>query len=119
MVNRDALFEGMEARYGALPQFLWAKFPQYAVFRHENGKRKWFAVYLPVAAAKIGRQGNGTAALLNLKCPPELVGALRQTACILPAYHMNKEHWISVVLDEADEDLVWQLTAQSRRLTEK
>ncbi|ASK26421.1 MmcQ/YjbR family DNA-binding protein [Neisseria chenwenguii] len=117
-MNQAALFSGIAERYGAEPQYLWAKYPDYAVFRHAGGKRKWFAVYLPVPAEKIGRKG-GAVPLLNLKCPPETVGALRQMRGFLSAYHMNKEHWVSAVLGEADDELIWPLIAESRRLTEK
>lgn len=37
---------------------------------------------------------------LNLKCQPEMGVIWRGAyAAVQPAYHMNKEHWISVVLD--------------------
>lgn len=37
---------------------------------------------------------------MNLKCTPEAGVIWRGAyASILPAYHMNKEHWISVILD--------------------
>ena len=37
--------------------------------------------------------------VLNVKCPSELTGSLRMQDGILPAYHMNKRHWISILLD--------------------
>jgi predicted DNA-binding protein (MmcQ/YjbR family) len=37
---------------------------------------------------------------LNLKCDPELALVLRQNhAAVIPGYHMNKEHWNTVILD--------------------
>ena len=37
---------------------------------------------------------------INLKCDPDLALALRdQYAAIIPGYHMNKQHWNSVILD--------------------
>lgn len=36
---------------------------------------------------------------MDLKCYPENTGSLRKLEGILPGYHMNKEHWISVVLE--------------------
>ena len=49
--------------------------------------------------------------ILNLKCKPDLVAILRDGDQILPAYHMNKKHWISVNLSskiapEQVEDLI-------------
>ena len=37
---------------------------------------------------------------VNLKCSPEWVRFWQQQySAVVPAYHMNKEHWISVILD--------------------
>lgn len=37
---------------------------------------------------------------MNLKCDPEIAAALRDTfASVLPGYHMNKQHWNTVLLD--------------------
>ena len=37
-----------------------------------------------------------------------------------PAYHMNKKHWITIVLDkEVDEPLVQRLLEESYSLVEK
>lgn len=36
----------------------------------------------------------------NVKCDPEKAIALREEfACVLPAYHMNKTHWNTIVAD--------------------
>ena len=56
--------------------------------------------------------------LVNLKCDPLLSGTLRQEPGILPAYHMNKEKWISILLDgSVDTELVKGLLEMSYQLT--
>lgn len=94
--------------------------PETAVFRHgERGR--WFGVWLNVPGRYFGGQGSEFA--LNLKCPPELSAMLRQNfAGILPAYHMNKAHWITVrpalVPREEIEKLLrlsFDLTAPAKR----
>ena len=38
--------------------------------------------------------------LLNLKCPPDHALELRDIfTAVIPAWHMNKKHWNSVILD--------------------
>lgn len=37
--------------------------------------------------------------VLNLKCPPELIGSFIDNKVYFPAYHMNKEHWLSILLE--------------------
>ena len=38
----------------------------------------------------------------NVKCDPERAVELReQHGCILPGYHMNKQHWNTVIIDNS------------------
>lgn len=55
---------------------------------------------------------------INLKVEPEMGAELReQYTAVQPAYHMNKKHWISVVMDGAIPDkLVFQWVDNSYQL---
>ena len=44
--------------------------------------------------------------VVNLKLPIEMFGSFGATAGVYPAYHMNKAHWISVLLPDAPGDLI-------------
>ena len=69
------------------------------VLRHKASK-KWFGILLNAPKEKVGVKGEGEVEVLNLKCDPVLAKGLFEAYCgIMPAYHMNKYHWISVVLD--------------------
>ncbi|MEI7801414.1 MAG: MmcQ/YjbR family DNA-binding protein [Bacteroidota bacterium] len=36
----------------------------------------------------------------NVKCDPELANELREKYdCVLPGYHMNKQHWNTIIVD--------------------
>lgn len=39
--------------------------------------------------------------ILDVKCDPDLVGMIIQTYGFLPGYHMNKRHWITILLDDS------------------
>lgn len=42
---------------------------------------------------------------INLKCDPEKAIELReQYPCVVPGYHMNKQHWNSVFIDGSVND---------------
>lgn len=55
---------------------------------------------------------------VSLKCDPEEGEALRaEFPQITPGYHLNKKHWITIVLDgHVPEDLVEQLIRGSHAL---
>lgn len=55
----------------------------------------------------------------NLKCDPERAIELREEhdGAILPGYHMNKQHWNTLVLDHRlDAELVFELIDHSYEL---
>lgn len=93
--------EYIRMQYGAQPEFLWARLPNAAALRHA-ASGKWFAaIMLEMPRKVIGLPGEGRADILNLKCDPLLVVSLVDGVRYLPAYHMNKQHWLSLVLDGA------------------
>ena len=96
-----AVFAYVKETYGVEPDYPFAKEPDMPVLRHRD-TRKWFGIIQAVAREKLGLPGEGTVQVLNLKCSPLLSGSLRTRPGILPGYHMNREQWISVLLDGTD-----------------
>ena len=90
-------------QYATQPEYLWAKFPDYAILRHSNAKGKWYALIGKIAKTKLGLKEEGETDFINLKCPPDMVSILRQSPPFLPAYHMNKTHWLTILLDHGVE----------------
>ena len=99
-MNRAELTQYILEIYGTEPDHPWARYPNYEVFRH-SGSRKWFALVMDIPRAKLGMPGEGAADIVNLKCDPRMTGSLRAEPGFFPAYHMNKESWITVSLDGA------------------
>lgn len=60
--------------------------------------------YLITVRVWLGLSGDGTVDVLNVKCDPMLAGSLRQQDGFHPAYHMNKDKWLSVRLDGSAPD---------------
>ena len=98
MITREDIFVYVKEKYGIAPDYPWARTPNYAILRHKT-TRKWFGAIVDITVDKLGLPGHGLVDAISLKCDPLLVGQLRQEAGIFPAYHMNKEHWITVLLD--------------------
>ena len=90
------------------------------VFRHGEGG-KWFGLVMNLERSRVGLPGEGKVDVLNLKCDPEEGFIVREMYDgIIPAYHMNKRHWISVILDGGVPcDFVERLTEKSYDLTDK
>ena len=89
------------------------------VFRHTDN-RKWFALTMNIPYRTLGIQRDGNVDILNIKCDPILIGSLRGRPGFRTAYHMNKDKWITILLDgsAAQEDIIPLLT-MSYDLTKK
>ncbi|MCR4576375.1 MAG: MmcQ/YjbR family DNA-binding protein [Clostridiales bacterium] len=87
------------------------------VFRHIDN-RKWFALTMNVPCRTLGIRNGGRVDILNVKCDPILIGSLRSKPGFLPAYHMNKDKWLTVLLDgTAQRDEIEAILVMSYDLT--
>ena len=69
---------------------------------------------------KLGIEREGLVYIVDTKCDPLMMGAYRGRPGILPGYHMNKEHWLTILLDgSADDGLVKELFDISFELTNR
>ena len=69
------------------------------VLRHGD-TGKWFGLVFRAPRSRVGLGGEGAADILNLKCDPLVsYGMMREFPDILPAYHMNKQLWITIRLE--------------------
>ena len=59
-----------------------------------------------VSRRKFGFDSDEVIDVVNLKLPTEMFGSFGATDGVYPAYHMNKFHWISVLLPDASDDVV-------------
>ena len=109
-MNREALDNHIKETYGVVAEFPWLSAPTFAIYRHKSNN-KWFAVMMEIPKNKIGIEEDGNINVVNLKSDPLLVGSLIIDNGIHPAYHMNKNHWITVCLDGSveEEKVKWLL----------
>lgn len=95
-MDRLELFDWVREKYGTEPEHPWQDWN--AVLRRADSG-KWYGVVQEIPENKLGLAGDRIVDVLNVKCDPTMVGALRMQAGYYPAYHMNKERWISIILD--------------------
>ena len=87
------------------------------VFRHKDNK-KWFALLMSVPINRIkGLNGENTVNVLNVKCDSEFITNFYDGKSVFPAYHMNRNHWLSILLDRVEENDLNMLIDISFNLT--
>lgn len=117
MSTRKDILHYAEKKYGTKPDYPFHHFPAYAALRHGLGG-SWYGLVMDVPRAKIGFSGDGDVDLLDIKVQPEKIGSLLEQQGFVPAYHMNKDHWISIVLDgSVGETLIHKLLDESYNLS--
>lgn len=102
--------------YGTTADYPFDEDFETAVLRHADN-RKWYAIVMRVSRRKFGFESDETIDVVNLKLPTEMFGSFGAADGVYPAYHMNKLHWISVLLPDAPEDVVSFLTNASFEAT--
>ena len=91
--------------YGTSPDYPFDEDFETAVLRHTDN-RKWYAIVMKVSLRKFGFDSDEMIDVVNLKLPTEMFGSFGAADGVYPAYHMNKLHWISVLLPDAPEETV-------------
>ena len=107
-MNRFELENYIGDNYGAKAEYLWARYPTVAVFRRADNK-KWFAVIMTIEKQKLGIDSDGLIDVVNLKIDRTCDFAFRGADGVYPAYHMNKQNWISVLLNEQKDEFIKML----------
>ena len=91
--------------YGTSPDYPFDEDFETAVLRHTDN-RKWYAIVMRVSLRRFGFDSDEVVDVVNLKLPTEMFGSFGAADGVYPAYHMNKLHWISVLLPDAPDDVV-------------
>lgn len=112
---RQDIFNYVATQYGTEPENPWIDLPGHAVLRHLNGK--WYGIIMNIPKSKLGINANDNADILVCKCDPMMRDLLLSEKGFYPAYHMNKEHWITVLLDgSVNADLVRHILDMSYQI---
>ena len=119
MASRKDILDYVYVTYGTKSEHLWEKYPNYEVFRHQRNT-KWYGLVLDIPKQKLGLEDDGITDILIVKSEPELIATLVGQKGFAPAYHMNKTHWISILLDgTVSDDEIYNLLDMSYGLTGK
>lgn len=104
-MTKQQLFEYCLNTYGTSPDSPFDEDFETAVLRHGEN-RKWYALVMKVSRRKFGFSSDEVIDAVNLKLPTEMFGSFGVADGVYPTYHMNKLHWISVLLHDAPDNVV-------------
>ena len=115
-MTKQEFLEYCLGAYGTVPDYPFDGDFETAVLRHSDN-RKWYALVMEIPRSKLGQDSGEVIGVVNLKLPIEMFGSFGESDGVYPAYHMNKLHWISVLLPDAPDDVVHFLVNTSFEAT--
>lgn len=87
------------------PEFLWKKYPNFAIYRRSDNK-KWYALVGNISLNKINKETDDKKEVefLNIHVNKEDVQELLKKDGYYEAYHMNKKSWITIIFNDSLSD---------------
>ena len=117
-MTRQELTDYIFDAFSVEPDYPFPRDDVTCVFRHTDN-RKWFGIIMKIPYRTLGMNRDGETDIVNIKCDPVLMGTLRGKPGFRPAYHMNKDKWITILLDgSAGREEITALVDMSFRMTE-
>jgi len=119
MPQSNRLTCSIDLKYQEKPDYPFAKLPTYGVFRYP-ANRKWYALIMNLKRSLVDKECSGRlkdeiVEVINLKIDENSEQELLKVKGIYPGYHMNRAHWISIILDETlDDEFILSLIDKSR-----
>ena len=88
--------------YGDELEFLWPKFSKNAIWRNQKN-RKWYAALLIIPRNKLPSQtSDEEVEIIDLRFHKnEALDFAASNPNVFPGYHMNKNNWITIILDDS------------------
>lgn len=97
-MNREKVFDYVKENYDIEPEQPWDNYPNYRVLRHSDND-KWFALIMDVDKEKVGLDGEERIDVLDVKYDSNKIQDVKKETGITDGYHMDKDNWISIILD--------------------
>ena len=112
-----AIINYVKAKYDNGLEFLWKKSPKNAIWRNQNN-RKWYGAVLVISKDKLKIESNEMVEILDLRYQKNDIKNIIDNYKIFPGYHMNKDNWITIILDGRVElEEIYQLIDNSYQLS--
>ena len=93
------------------------KSPKNAIWRNQNN-RKWYGAVLVISKDKLKIESNEMVEILDLRYQKNDIKNIIDNYKIFPGYHMNKDNWITIILDGRVElEEIYQLIDNSYQLS--
>lgn len=96
---REEVFRYVREKYGSEIEHLWARWPDYAVFRHADNQ-KWYGIVMDVEYRRLGMDTAKVGDILNVKVGDAMLrDVLIRQEGYFRGWHFSRGNWVSILLD--------------------
>lgn len=99
---KTQIMQWLTDTYGTIPEMTWEDSPTYFTFKTAKTD-KWYALFMDIAPKCLSLEGDAPVQVVNLKADAEDVKNAVDNLHVFPAYHMNKQHWLTVLLNASTD----------------
>lgn len=118
-IQTGAIIAYIKEKYAVEPEYLWEKTPRNCIFRRKDNQ-KWFAAVLTVRRDRLALSGNEEEEIIDLRVEPEKMTSLLDGKRYFPGYHMNKKHWMTLLLNgSVSQEELFGFVDESYRIAKK
>ncbi|MBR0261797.1 MAG: MmcQ/YjbR family DNA-binding protein [Selenomonadaceae bacterium] len=93
------IIEYIREKFSDEPEFLWEKFPNFAIFRRK-GNRKWYALIASIPKKYLRLGDDEEIEILNLRVEPQELDKIFDGEKYFRGWHMNKKSRMTLLLNE-------------------
>ena len=112
--TKNEIINYIHEKYKIKEEHPWDEYPSFYTFKVNN---KWFGLIMKIPYKSLGIDSIEEVDVINVKIEPEKIEELVDNKKYFKAYHMNKKHWITIVLNyNTDIDIVKELIDNSYKL---
>ena len=90
----------IKEKYNNELEFLWEKLDETAIWRNKTNN-KWYGLMFKLKKNKLGIKSEEITEVINLRFQKEKINEIIDNKLVFPGYHMNKNSWISIKLDNS------------------
>ena len=101
-LQANEIIKYVKEKYNDELEYLWKKFPNNAIWRNKKNN-KWYGALLVVKENKLGIKSDKFVEIIDLRFQKENIHKIIDNNRFYPGYHMNKNNWITIKLDNSVE----------------
>lgn len=101
-LQANEIIKYIKEKYNDELEYLWQKFPNNAIWRNKKNN-KWYGALLVIKENKLGIESDKLVEIIDLRFQKENIHKIIDNNTFYPGYHMNKNNWITIKLDNSIE----------------